>query len=171
MGTQRKGFTLVELLIVIVIIGILAGLLIPAVVVVLHKVKVAKCGANLRSLMQSAAVYRSMHGGRDMRLPREQGGAFWLKLSQTNPPLVHPVKMAALYSCPVSTTDPAPGACEYRGPAADANGFEGGDPVGADLSGAHGPGRGGNVVFLEGHVHECEESSLEWQEAGTKTRP
>ena len=43
---SKKGFTLVELLVVIVIIGILASLLLPAIVRALDNTKKTACGSN-----------------------------------------------------------------------------------------------------------------------------
>ena len=46
---RQKGFTLVELLIVVVIIGILVSISIPIFTAQMHKAKVAADWANLRA--------------------------------------------------------------------------------------------------------------------------
>ncbi len=55
----RRGFTMVELLIVIVIIGILMGLLTPAVITVLNKAKTTAIHADLKQLEMAVEEYRT----------------------------------------------------------------------------------------------------------------
>lgn len=54
---KRCGFTLVELLTVIAIIGVLAGILIPTVGTVMKRVHTAKCANNLRQLYTATIAY------------------------------------------------------------------------------------------------------------------
>ena len=60
---QREGFTLVELLTVIAIIGVLAAILIPVVGKVRENAQRAADLANIRSIGQAALVYAQEHNG------------------------------------------------------------------------------------------------------------
>ncbi|RIK87190.1 MAG: hypothetical protein DCC67_02145 [Planctomycetota bacterium] len=64
MSTTRRGFTLVELLIVIAIIGVLMGLLIPAVQAARERARQATCTNNQKQLaMAMVSVATSGKGG------------------------------------------------------------------------------------------------------------
>ena len=54
---SKKGFTLIELMIVVAIIGILAAIAIPAFVNYVKRSKTSEAGANLKSLFTGAAAY------------------------------------------------------------------------------------------------------------------
>lgn len=60
---RRLGFTLTELLTVIAIIGVLAGILIPVVGRVRESAAIATCSSNLRTLHQASALYVADHKG------------------------------------------------------------------------------------------------------------
>ena len=60
---QRGGFTLIELLIVITIIGVLMGLLFPAVIDAMKAANETKCQANLKQLAEAMLTYCSDHDG------------------------------------------------------------------------------------------------------------
>lgn len=58
---KRKGFTLIELMVVVVIIGILSSIAIPKFTSVKEKANEASCKCNLRSLGSAEALYYARH--------------------------------------------------------------------------------------------------------------
>jgi prepilin-type N-terminal cleavage/methylation domain-containing protein len=54
---RKKGFTLIELMIVIFIVGVLAGVAIPMLSKYLKKSKTAEAGINLRKIYDGEVVY------------------------------------------------------------------------------------------------------------------
>jgi prepilin-type N-terminal cleavage/methylation domain-containing protein len=70
----RTGFTLIELLVVIATIGVLAGLLLPAIGVAKSKSLSAVCQSNLRQLQFAWISYADDHRGE--MVPNEEGRPF-----------------------------------------------------------------------------------------------
>jgi prepilin-type N-terminal cleavage/methylation domain-containing protein/prepilin-type processing-associated H-X9-DG protein len=61
-GVRTSGFTLVELLVVISIIGMLVGLLIPAVQMALERARWIVCTNNMRQVATALMSYENSHG-------------------------------------------------------------------------------------------------------------
>ena len=81
---MKKGFTMIELIFVIVILGILASVAIPRLAATRTDAEIAATVANLRTLLNDVASYYTVKG--------EFGNAKWkditnvtLQLSQNNP--------------------------------------------------------------------------------------
>lgn len=71
----RSGFTLIEMLVVISIIGILAGLLMPAIVGALDQAKMTQCGNNQRQILLCMQIYRNQSEGESaLRMTNGTGG-------------------------------------------------------------------------------------------------
>lgn len=60
---NKKGFTLIELVVVIVILGVLVMLVVPRVSSYRDQAEKATCQANQRTIEQQQAIYALDHGG------------------------------------------------------------------------------------------------------------
>ncbi len=61
--SEGRGFTLVELLVVIGIIALLISILLPALNKAREQANIAKCSANMRSAMQAVHIYATEYKG------------------------------------------------------------------------------------------------------------
>jgi prepilin-type N-terminal cleavage/methylation domain-containing protein/prepilin-type processing-associated H-X9-DG protein len=175
----RKGFTLVELLVVIGIIALLLSILLPVISRAREQANRAKCMANLRSLGQAMYLYANAH--RD-KLPNAAPATTWdatvggLALLEFAADYTEP----AMFHCPsdhdpeptqITTTDysvensarlsyefftiwwpgkDGPVLTRLRGQAPLAWDLDGGEPKPSPLQN-HGTA-GGNVLLADGHV-------------------
>ncbi len=75
MKNQKLGFTLMELLVVIVIIGILAAMLFPVLSRIQERGREVKCASNLRQLHQAAMSF--VNNNSDGVLPYASSSKYW----------------------------------------------------------------------------------------------
>jgi type II secretory pathway pseudopilin PulG len=173
------GFAFVELLVLIVVVGLTASLLVPAIWRARRNARVTRCVNNLVQLSRIQTTYAQQFGDcPDHLWPRETGGGYWLSFTRTSPPLLDD-EMAwgryAILDCPLESGAPAKGRTSYRGPAMDINNrverYLPADPVGADLDGAHGHGEGGCVLRRSGDVSIVTPRDQVWKVAAERTKP
>lgn len=89
----QRGFTLVEILVVVSIVAVLAALLIPAFASVRESGRRASCASNLSQISKAMSLYLSDHNDRYPPV-RSTPGCTWVDA-------VYPyVKSTAVFSCP-----------------------------------------------------------------------
>jgi prepilin-type N-terminal cleavage/methylation domain-containing protein/prepilin-type processing-associated H-X9-DG protein len=79
----RRAFTLVELLTVIAIVGVLAGLLIPVLGAVRAKARATECLSNTRQVGVASLLYVADHRGRLPSISHHRDGGVSLSWSRT----------------------------------------------------------------------------------------
>jgi prepilin-type N-terminal cleavage/methylation domain-containing protein/prepilin-type processing-associated H-X9-DG protein len=72
---KSRGFTLVELLVVTAILGLLAGLLLPAVQAAREAARAAQCASNLHQIGVDVFNYESRHDALPMEFDSHSDGA------------------------------------------------------------------------------------------------
>lgn len=169
LSSQKRGngFTLVELLVVIVIIGILSSLLLPAIMSGIRTAKATACASNLRQLYQLGTVYATTHKG---NWPSSRGEELWTSLRRMVPPLIE-ADHAGVLACPLKGEEPGPDETDFRGPALPWGKIGAADPIGADKIGNHGEAYGGNVLLRDGSIQTYEKSDPKWEDCATKLSP
>ena len=110
-STNRKsGFTLVEIMIVVAIIGLLAALLLPTLTRTKNKSKSAKCLAHMRQIATASHLYADEHGdafallvrnGRTNSLGLYSNSGFTWWTTQLKPYVAN----TRVYKCPSQKTD------------------------------------------------------------------
>lgn len=111
-ATARRGFSLVELLVVIGIIAVLIGILLPALGRAREQSRRAKCLANLRSIGQQLFVYANNH--RD-RLPNGNPSNVWSDAASADWVMVNfaeDLKNGRVFHCPGDKDEDEPDVIE-----------------------------------------------------------
>ncbi len=103
----RRAFTLVELLVVIAIIGILIGMLLPAVQQVREAARRISCGNNIRQLSLATLNYESAHMGFPMSWVGNSGTEDGWSAQAKILPFLEQVNLASKINFQLSYTDPA----------------------------------------------------------------
>jgi general secretion pathway protein G len=97
--SKRSGFTLIEIILVVVIIGILAGIAIPKLGGKSEKAMIAQAQANITALSMAIQEYEIMNGdypsSLDALLDESKGGPYMEKKVIPTDPWGNPYQYAA----------------------------------------------------------------------------
>lgn len=113
-GAPAGGFTLVELLTVIAIVGILAAIIIPVVGRVRDSAKATHCVSNLRQMGTAARLYSQDHKNWTPPLGYKFFQAVWPYAYSTSKTIaisgsdLPPDLAGSIFECPKATDDSAP---------------------------------------------------------------
>jgi prepilin-type N-terminal cleavage/methylation domain-containing protein/prepilin-type processing-associated H-X9-DG protein len=161
------GFTLIELMVVIFIIGILVSILVPALQSAIVRAKDAKCKVNVKNLVDAARTYQDKYGKRQY-YPPEVGPALWKALADGPPGKDPVIEETSFLTCPiwaVSEYDGTLNTVDYRGPKVRLSGALKADyPIVCDIPGNHGD-LTINVAYFDSHVEELQSSETRYTRA------
>lgn len=164
--SQKKAFTLVELLVVIVILGILMALLLPAIAAAIKNAKITNCSNNLNQLakaMYNYSISKSKTEGSFPTGANYTGKNFWLELQ-----VQKEVEDVKLFSCPVGGITAAVGDSHYAGASGNSNVYKSSDAIGADNRSLDYHGHSGDPsvayswVAKSGDVHKLPSNNTDW---------
>lgn len=98
MMKNERGFTIMELLVVIVIIGVLAAIGVPAYNNMTTRARIAACQANQRTLQAGVGMYFADQGGYPASIAALEGNA------SGTPPIPAYIDNATTFKCPSGGT-------------------------------------------------------------------
>ncbi|MDR2899030.1 MAG: prepilin-type N-terminal cleavage/methylation domain-containing protein [Clostridiales bacterium] len=98
--TSNKGFTLIELIVVMVIIGILALLATPRIMDITKNARESACEGNVRTLLSVTSIYEAQYAGKE-----KEGGGTWSLLTSDASSLESLVEAGLLVKVPECPVD------------------------------------------------------------------